>query len=102
MPCHRFVDARQKNHSESLGYLGLFVHKGLSRVGWLGTEAIDGSVLGLQRQCLLTHFGWEAWTRISSRNTILLARLALFCVEHVSAGAKIPIVPVEFSPPLTW
>ena len=48
-----------KNQSESLGYLGLFVHKELSRIGWLGTEENNGSVLGLERQCLLTHFGWE-------------------------------------------
>src|SRR6266436_1110194 len=27
-----------------------------------------------------------SWSRISSRNTILLARLALFCVEHADMG----------------
>src|SRR6266436_7560337 len=48
-----------------------------------------------------------SWSRISSRNTILLARLALFCVEHADMGPYSAAIGLKSDPtiwgePLGW
>ena len=46
-------------------------------------------VLGISLERMVGASGFEppaSWSRTSSRNTILLARLALFCVEQVRLG----------------
>ena|SRR5437762_9632841 len=41
---------------------------------------------------------WSTWSRISSRNTILLARLALFCVEHADMGRHSAAIGLKSDP----
>jgi hypothetical protein len=42
-----------------------------------------------------------SWSRISSRNTILLARLALFCVEHADMDPYSAAIGLK-SDPTIW
>ena len=39
-----------------------------------------------------------SWSRISSRNTILLARLALFCVEHADMAPYSAAIGLKSDP----
>jgi hypothetical protein len=42
------------------------------------------------------------WSRISSRNTILLARLALFCVEHADMNPYSAAIGLKSDPYCDW
>src|SRR5437660_8437291 len=43
-----------------------------------------------------------SWSRISSRNTILLARLALFCVEHADKARYSAAIGLKSDSTILW